>query len=284
MLSRVPALVETAEQTQDKIKTNQKKVGVGTPEARALEAKVNTVTGVVLSEADYFDQVRIPDFSIMLRNYLKLSVRIWIYKCSLCYIVTHRLCCIWIIFPTMSGPRWLSQTNDDNVRSSRGTVSGIRPKYLSQLNTRSYYLPWRLLNSLLQSFLPHSYYLNTNKWVQFQTNRTTTWSDHVYIIYWRLGYNRLKFILKCAAELFKVRCAFWGLFSSSLLSHENTSLHLVNLVFPSLTQLYFQPGIYYCSDSTNVIMTDEISLYNLTAYPRLNVLQLLSKVTFHWLE
>ena len=76
MLSRVPALVETAEQTQDKIKTNQKKVGVGTPEARALEAKVNTVTGVVLSEADYFDQVRIPDFSIMLRNYLKLSVRI----------------------------------------------------------------------------------------------------------------------------------------------------------------------------------------------------------------
>ena len=50
-------------------------MGNGTPEARALEAKVNTVNGVILSEADYFDQIRIPDFSIMLKQYLQARLQ-----------------------------------------------------------------------------------------------------------------------------------------------------------------------------------------------------------------
>ena len=50
-------------------------MGNGTPEARALEAKVNTVNGVILSEADYFDQIRIPDFSIMLKQYLQARLK-----------------------------------------------------------------------------------------------------------------------------------------------------------------------------------------------------------------
>ena len=46
-------------------------MGNGTPEHRELEAKGNTVNGVILSEADYLDQIRIPDYSMLMKNYLK---------------------------------------------------------------------------------------------------------------------------------------------------------------------------------------------------------------------
>ena len=46
-------------------------MGNGTPEHRELEAKGNTVNGVILSEADYLDQIRIPDYSKLMKNYLK---------------------------------------------------------------------------------------------------------------------------------------------------------------------------------------------------------------------
>ena len=101
ILSRVPQLVEVSEQSQQKIKNNANKVinsypwifgtvtqrhlapiraipyqinfkvGNGTPEHRELEAKGNTVNGVILSEADYLDQIRIPDYSKLMKNYLK---------------------------------------------------------------------------------------------------------------------------------------------------------------------------------------------------------------------
>ena len=46
-------------------------MGNGTPEHCELEAKGNTVNGVILSEADYLDQIRIPDYSMLMKNYLK---------------------------------------------------------------------------------------------------------------------------------------------------------------------------------------------------------------------
>ena len=45
-------------------------VGAGTPEHRELEAKGNTVNGAILAEADYLDQIRIPDYSRFMKNYL----------------------------------------------------------------------------------------------------------------------------------------------------------------------------------------------------------------------
>lgn len=71
ILSRVPQLVEVSEQSHQKIKNNANKVGNGTPEHRELEAKGNTVNGVILSEADYLDQIRIPDYSKLMKNYFK---------------------------------------------------------------------------------------------------------------------------------------------------------------------------------------------------------------------
>lgn len=46
------------------------KVGAGTPEHRELEAKGNTVNGAILAEADYLDQIRIPDYSRLMKDYL----------------------------------------------------------------------------------------------------------------------------------------------------------------------------------------------------------------------
>ena len=46
-------------------------MGAGTPEHRELEAKGNTVNGAILAEADYLDQIRIPDYSKMMQTYLQ---------------------------------------------------------------------------------------------------------------------------------------------------------------------------------------------------------------------
>ena len=42
----------------------------GTPESRELKKKGETISAVLLSEADYLDQIRIPDFSRSIKAYL----------------------------------------------------------------------------------------------------------------------------------------------------------------------------------------------------------------------
>ena len=54
-------------------------VGAGTPEHRELEAKGNTVNGAILAEADYLDQIRIPDYSRLMITILIVVVRIFIF-------------------------------------------------------------------------------------------------------------------------------------------------------------------------------------------------------------
>ena len=48
----------------------QFKTKKGTPESRELKKKGETINAVLLSEADYLDQIRIPDFSKSIKSYL----------------------------------------------------------------------------------------------------------------------------------------------------------------------------------------------------------------------
>lgn len=64
-------MIETGKQSTEKVETNTAKLGSGTPESRELKARGDTINAVLLSEADYLDQIRIPDYAKVMRNYLK---------------------------------------------------------------------------------------------------------------------------------------------------------------------------------------------------------------------
>lgn len=71
LISNVDEMIETGKQSTEKVETNTAKLGSGTPESRELKARGDTINAVLLSEADYLDQIRIPDYAKVMRNYLK---------------------------------------------------------------------------------------------------------------------------------------------------------------------------------------------------------------------
>ena len=71
LLSNVDDMIETGKQSREKVESNMSKLGPGTPESRELKLKGDSINAVLLAEADYLDQIRIPDYSRSLRKYLK---------------------------------------------------------------------------------------------------------------------------------------------------------------------------------------------------------------------
>ena len=63
LLSNVDDMIETGKQSTEKVESNTSKLGSGTPESRELKIKGDTINAVLLAEADYLDQIRIPDYS-----------------------------------------------------------------------------------------------------------------------------------------------------------------------------------------------------------------------------
>ncbi|CAG5109772.1 Oidioi.mRNA.OKI2018_I69.chr2.g4263.t2.cds [Oikopleura dioica] len=69
LLSHKDGMVEVGKQTKEKIETNRKKLS-GTSADKELQIKSDTINGALLSEADYLDEIRIPDFTRNIKQYL----------------------------------------------------------------------------------------------------------------------------------------------------------------------------------------------------------------------
>lgn len=69
LLSHKDGMVEVGKQTKEKIDANRKKLS-GTSAEKELQIKSDTINGALLSEADYLDEIRIPDFTSNMKLYL----------------------------------------------------------------------------------------------------------------------------------------------------------------------------------------------------------------------